>query len=70
MHYRRLNRFGVLEVFESKKLVAVNEPVKYYLPSEEIYDVIEAAHIAVGHGGREKKKKELVENTLTLQDKW
>ena len=59
VHYRRLNRFGVLEVFESKKLVTIIESVKYYLPAEEIYYVIEAAHIAAGHGGREKIRKEI-----------
>ena len=49
VHYRRLNRFDVLEVCESKKLVTINEPVKYYSPAEEIYGVIEAAHITIGH---------------------
>ena len=43
---------------KSKKLVTINEPVKYYLPAEEIYDVIEVDHIAVGHGGQDKVEKE------------
>lgn len=34
------------------------EPIKYYLYVDEIFDIIEAAHVAVGHGGRDRLKKE------------
>ena len=34
-----------------KTLVSRGDTVKSYLPVEEMYDVIEAAHLAVGHGG-------------------
>lgn len=58
LQYRRLKRFNVLEIGETKKLVSNSEPVKYYLPAEEIFDVIEASHVAVGHGGRDRMKAE------------
>ena len=34
------------------------EPVKYYLPMEDIFDVIDLSHIAVGRGGRDRLKVE------------
>ncbi|XP_071053562.1 KRAB-A domain-containing protein 2-like [Onthophagus taurus] len=34
------------------------EPMKYFLPAEEIYDIIDAAHISIGHGGRDRLKNE------------
>ncbi|XP_039303442.1 KRAB-A domain-containing protein 2-like [Solenopsis invicta] len=58
LQYRRVKRFDVFEIGGTKKLISKDEPVKYYLPAEEIYDVIESAHIAVGHGGRDRMKKE------------
>ncbi|KAG8173716.1 hypothetical protein JTE90_023692 [Oedothorax gibbosus] len=45
-------------MYGMKKLVTRSQPVKYYLPAEEIVDVIEAAHIAVGHRGRDRVKVE------------
>jgi len=50
--YRRMKRFNVLEVGGTKKLVTRGDPVKYYLPVEDIFDVIELSHIAVGYGGK------------------
>ncbi|XP_039312990.1 KRAB-A domain-containing protein 2-like [Solenopsis invicta] len=58
LQYRRVKRFDVFEIGGTKKLISKDEPVKYYLPAEEIYDVIESAHIAVRHGGRDRMKKE------------
>ena len=43
------------------------EPVKYYLPAEEIFDVIETAHFIVGHGCRDRLENETLENVLMLQ---
>ena len=34
--------------------------MKSYLPVEEIYNVIEAVHLAAGHGGRDRLKMETV----------
>jgi hypothetical protein len=61
--YRRLKRFDVLEIGEMKTLVSRGEIVKSYLPVAELYDVIEAAHLAVGYGGRDRLKMELQGNT-------
>jgi hypothetical protein len=56
LQYRRFKTFDVLEIGEMKKLVSRGDTVKYYLPVEEIYDVIEAADWAVGHVGRDRLK--------------
>ncbi|VVC30616.1 Hypothetical protein CINCED_3A012725 [Cinara cedri] len=56
--YRRIKRFNVLAFGDSKKLITRGEPVKYYLPMEDIFDVIGSSHIAVGHGGRDRLKVE------------
>lgn len=58
VHHRRLKRFNVLKICETKILVSRSEPQKYYLPVEEIFDVIEDAHVALGHGGRDRVKNE------------
>lgn len=55
LQQRRLKRFAVLKIGCVKKLIARSEGnIKYYLPSDELYDVIDAAHVAVGHGGRDR----------------
>jgi hypothetical protein len=56
--YRRLKRFDVLEI-EVKKLIAKGETVRYFLPAEEIFDVTESGHVAIGHEGRDRLKKEV-----------
>lgn len=61
LQQRRLKRFNVLEIGGIKKLVARNdgnENIKYYLSADEVYDVIYAAHVAVGHGGRDRMSAE------------
>ena len=58
LQQRRLKRFDVVEIGGVKKLTARNEGntnnIKYYLTADELYDIIDAAHIAVKHGGRDK----------------
>lgn len=55
MQQRRLHRFGVLSIGNVKKLISRSEEtVKHYLTVDELYDVIDAAHVAVGHGGRDR----------------
>lgn len=56
--YRRLKRFKVINICGIRKLVTTQEPMKYYLYVDEIFDIIEAAHVAVGHGGRDRLKNE------------
>ncbi|XP_018567162.1 KRAB-A domain-containing protein 2-like [Anoplophora glabripennis] len=55
LQQRRLKRFGVLKIGDVTKLIAREEGnIKYYLQADELYDVIDAAHGAVGHGGRDR----------------
>jgi hypothetical protein len=61
-----LKRFDVLEIGEMKTLISRGETVKSHSPVSEIYDVIEAAHLAVGHGGRDRLKMETVRKYANL----
>lgn len=36
------------EIGETEKLASRSEPVKYYLPIENMFDIIEVAHVAIG----------------------
>lgn len=61
--YRELKRFEVLQIAGIKKLIAKranvkDENFKFYVTAEKLYDVIEAAHEASGHGGRDRVVKE------------
>ncbi|CAG9561120.1 unnamed protein product [Danaus chrysippus] len=56
--YRRLKRFKVINICGISKLVTRQKPMKYYLYVDEIFDIIEAAHVAIGHGGRDRPKNE------------
>ncbi|KAL7305521.1 hypothetical protein TKK_0002257 [Trichogramma kaykai] len=63
--YRRLSRFDVIEVDGINKLIAkrkANAGLKYYAPLEDIYDIIENAHIATGHAARDRLLKETSRN--------
>lgn len=40
-------------------MVTAGEPVKFYVPIKEIFDVIETTHVAVGHGSRERLRAEV-----------
>lgn len=54
-HQRRLNRFAILNIGSIKKLVTRGEEkIKYHILTEKLYDVIGAAHGAVGQGGRDR----------------
>ncbi|XP_046988642.1 KRAB-A domain-containing protein 2-like [Schistocerca americana] len=56
--YRRLNRYKVVNICGTRKLATRKEPLKYYLRVDEIFDIVEAVHQAVGHGGRDRLKVE------------
>uniref|UniRef100_A0A670JCI1 C2H2-type domain-containing protein n=1 Tax=Podarcis muralis TaxID=64176 RepID=A0A670JCI1_PODMU len=62
-HYRRLRRFNVLNIGEEEKLVVPVSPghteVVYFVQYEDLFDILHAAHIAIGHGGRTRMLKEL-----------
>lgn len=60
LQYRRVNRFDILEIGGVQRIIAKSktDEILYYLPAEEIFDVIEGAHIAIGHGGRDRLRVE------------
>lgn len=51
-----------------KKLIknTQNANIRYYLPIDEIYDVIDSAHATTGHGGRDRIKKETSKNYANI----
>jgi hypothetical protein len=58
IHYRRLKRFDVLCIGNEDKLIfpveSGSEDIRYYVCNEELFDIIHAAHIETGHGGRDR----------------
>ena len=59
--YYLLKKYEVLECGYVKKLIRKredNEATFYFVSIEETFDVIKRAHIATGHGGRDKMIKE------------
>lgn len=55
---RRLKWFRIVEVGEIKKLASKIDPIKYYVPVENIFGIIEAAHVAIFHENRDRLKTE------------
>lgn len=58
--YRRLNRYDVLQVAGVSKLISKCDDgeVKYYASLEEMFEILESAHIGTGHGGRDRMLSE------------
>lgn len=52
-HYRRLNRYELLNIGEEEKLIVKRytneEDIKLYVHREQLFDIIHAAHINTGH---------------------
>ncbi|XP_048655889.1 SCAN domain-containing protein 3 isoform X2 [Marmota marmota marmota] len=61
--YRRLARFDVILVHGKEKLIeAINgetDKIRYYLHSEDLFDILHDTHLSIGHGGRTRMEKEL-----------
>uniref|UniRef100_F1S1Q2 SCAN domain containing 3 n=1 Tax=Sus scrofa TaxID=9823 RepID=F1S1Q2_PIG len=61
--YRRLARFDVILVQGHEKLIeAINgetNKIRYYLHSEDLFDILHDTHLSIGHGGRTRMEKEL-----------
>uniref|UniRef100_A0A8C3WE45 SCAN domain containing 3 n=1 Tax=Catagonus wagneri TaxID=51154 RepID=A0A8C3WE45_9CETA len=61
--YRRLARFDVKLVQGHEKLIeAINgetDKIRYYLHSEDLFDILHDTHLSIGHGGRTRMEKEL-----------
>ena len=50
-----------------KKKETPDENTLYYVALENVYDVIKRAHVATGHGGRDKMLKELAKKYVNVQ---
>jgi hypothetical protein len=63
VHYRQLKRYDILNIGGEEKptvpLSAEKTEILYYVTFDELFNVIHEAHIAVGHGGRNRTTKEL-----------
>ncbi|XP_027380454.1 SCAN domain-containing protein 3 isoform X2 [Bos indicus x Bos taurus] len=61
--YRRLARFDVIIVQGHEKLIeAINgetDKIRFYLHSEDLFDILHDTHLSTGHGGRTRMEKEL-----------
>lgn len=53
LQQRRLKRFDVPNIKEVKKPI-IRSNIKYYLPVDKLYDLIDAAHVAVSHEGQNR----------------
>ena len=57
-----LKRYDVVQIGNTVKLIYPvaegSSSIKYYVQKEDIFDVIHDAHLAIGHGGRNRMIKE------------
>ena len=56
-----LRKYDVLVCGDVQKVIkkpnSDTDEIKYFVPLEQMFDVIKRAHIATGHGGRDKMAK-------------
>jgi len=61
--YYLLSKYEILQCGDVEKLrryrKSNDDPIQYYVHIEETFAVIKRAHIATGHGGRDRMVKEL-----------
>ena len=61
--YQILKRYDIIIVGGSEKLVAPinggDASVQYYVKVDEVYDILNDTHLAIGHGGRTRMLKEI-----------
>jgi len=54
-HYRRLKRYDVMKIGDRQKLTESgsgendDSNIRYYCKTEELFDVLETAHVNIGH---------------------
>ena len=54
-HYRRLKRYDVMKTDDTHKPIASgsrendDSSIRYYCKTEELFDVLETAHVNIGH---------------------
>lgn len=62
VHYRRIKRYDILTIGGEEKLIAPmkeeNGEIKYYVCYDDLFNILEETHVAVGHGGRTRMLKE------------
>ena len=63
IHYYLLQKYDVLTCGDVQKVIrkqtSANETPKYFVPLENMFDIIKRAHTATGHGGRDQMCKEI-----------
>ena len=58
--YKLLKPYDVVDIAHFQKLIVCgSDPVRYFVPLEDLFNVINEAHIACGHGGEKRMEKEL-----------
>jgi len=61
-HYRRLKRYDLMEIDNTQKLSESgsgknnNSNIRYYCKTEELFDVLETAHVNTGHKRTRNKR--------------
>ena len=67
-----LKKYDVLVCGDVQKVIkkqnSDTDEIKYYVPLEQMFDVITRAHIATGHGGRDKMSKEIRKKYANITD--
>lgn len=56
MQYTRVTRFDFIVTNGIEKIITKtnSDEILYYLLVDEVYNVIETAHVTIGHGGRDR----------------
>ncbi|XP_023221007.1 KRAB-A domain-containing protein 2-like [Centruroides sculpturatus] len=61
VHYRRIKRYDILTIGGEEKLIAPMKEedgeIRYYICYEDLFNILEETHVAVGHGGRTRMLK-------------
>lgn len=60
--YRFMKRYDVIDVNGTTKLISpqtVQESIKYFVYDEDLFQVLNDAHITTGHGGRDRMVRHL-----------
>lgn len=61
--YQRLKRYDIIKVDECEKLIyplnGESSNIRYYVHTEELFNIIHETHLSIGHGGRNRMMKEL-----------
>ena len=69
--YYFLSKYEVLQCGDAEKLIkkrqTPDETPVYYVSIEDTYDIVKRAHVATGHGGRDRMTKELQVKYANIQ---